>query len=78
MIAPKPLARLAGYGAFAIVVGLVVLFVLLAFETRHTPLGGIDVIQSRVTLLSLVVPFAVIIAAHVVYGRQLIRWSREP
>jgi hypothetical protein len=77
MMPPRQLARFAGYGAFAVVVGLALLFGLMAFGTRHTPLGGIDAIQARVTLVSLIVPFAVIIAVHAVYARQLIRWSRE-
>ncbi len=73
----KQFARLAGFGALAVALGIVALYAFLAWGTRYTPQGGIDHTESLVTMISLSVPFALIIAAHVVYGRQLIRWASE-
>jgi hypothetical protein len=67
--------RLAGWGILALAPVAAAGYALLAWETRYTPQGGIDRTQSLVTMISMAVPFAVIIAAVIVSARQLIRGS---
>ena len=73
----KDFARLAAFGAFGVCAGVAGLFLFLAFFTRPVPLGGIDQTQSVVALIALAVPFALIIAAHLVYARVLMKYARE-
>ena len=73
----KPYARLAAMGAFGVCAGALGLFLLLAFSSRPTPLGGIDQTQAILSWISLAVPFALIIGAHVVYARVLLNYARE-
>ena len=73
----KPYARLAAFGALGVSAGALALFLFIAFFTRSTPLGGIDETQALLSWISLAIPFALIIAAHLVYARILMRYSRE-
>jgi hypothetical protein len=73
----KPYARLAAIGAVGVSGGSAAIFLLLAWFTRSTPLGGIDGTQSILTLVSLAIPFALIIAVHVVCARVLFQYARE-
>jgi hypothetical protein len=73
----KPYARLAALGALGVSAGAFGLFVFLAFFTRPVPLGGIDQTQSMLAVISLAIPFALIIGAHVVAARVLMKYSKE-
>ena len=73
----KPYANIAALGALGVCGGVFGLYVFLAFFTRPIPLGGIDQTQSVVTLISLAVPFALIIAAHLVYARVLMKYAKD-
>lgn len=73
----KPYAKLAAMGALAVSAGVFGLFVFLAYFTRSIPAGGIDQTQALVSWISLAVPFALIIGAHLVYARVLMDYSRE-
>lgn len=73
----KPYARLAAMGALGVCAASLGLFLLLAFNSRATALGGIDQTQAILSWISLAVPFALIIGAHLVYARVLMKYSRE-
>jgi len=73
----KPYARLAAIGALAVAGGATAFFLFLIYVTRSVPLGGIDGTQAILTVLSLAIPFALIVGAHVVYARVLFRFARE-
>ena len=73
----KPYARLAALGALGVSAGTFGLFVFLAFFTRSIPLGGLDQTQAVVGWISLAIPFALIIAAHLVYARVLMNYAKE-
>lgn len=73
----KPYAKLAAFGALGVSGGAGALFLLLAWFTRSVPLGGIDQTQARLTVISLAIPFALIIGAHLVYARVLFRYAQE-
>ena len=73
----KPYARLAAMGAFGVCAGAFGLYLVVAFSTRPVPLGGIDQTQSLLTLISLAIPFSLIIGAHLVYARVLMKYAKE-
>lgn len=73
---PPKYAKLAGLGAFGACAGLLALFLFVMFITRPGRTGGIDAINAAVTWISLGGLFAVLIIAHVVIGKQLLRLSR--
>ncbi len=77
----KPYARIAALGALGACGGSAALYALIAFFTRPIRLGaiagGIDQTHSVLTLISLAVPFALIIGAHLVYVRVLMQYAKE-
>ena len=73
----KPFAKFAALGALGVCGGVLGLYVFLAFFTRPVPLGGIDQTHSVLTLISLAIPFALIIGAHLVYARVLMNYAKE-
>lgn len=73
----KPYARLAAFGALGVSAAVFGLFVFLAFFTRAIPLGGIDQTQAFLSWISLAIPFALIIGAHLVYARVLMNYAKE-
>ena len=73
---PPKFARLAGLGAFAACGGFVLLFVLLAWVSRHTPTGGMMPVLSWVTWVSVALVVLALIGVHVYLGRQLLRLAR--
>ena len=73
----KPYANIAALGALGVCVGVFALYLFLAFFTRPIPLGGIDQTHAVLTLISLAVPFALIIAAHLVYALVLRKYAKE-
>lgn len=73
----KPYARLAALGAVAVSAGALGLYLLIGFFSRPTASGGIDSTHAVLTWISLAVPIAALIAAHLVYARILLRYSKE-
>jgi hypothetical protein len=73
----KPYARLAAMGALGVCVGVAGLYLFLAFFTRPVPRGGIDQTQSLLTVIALAIPFALIIGAHLVYARILMKYGKD-
>jgi hypothetical protein len=73
----KPFAKFAALGALGVCGGVFALYLFLAFFTRPVPLGGIDQTHSVLTLISLAIPFALIIGAHLVYARVLMNYAKE-
>ena len=73
----KPFARIAALGALGVCGGVFALYVFLAFFTRPVPLGGIDQTHSVLTLISLAIPFSLIIGAHLVYARVLAKYAKD-
>ena len=73
----KPYAKLAALGALGVSAGTLGLFVFLVYYTRSIPLGGIDQTQAMLSVISLAIPFALIIGVHLVYARVLMKYSKE-
>lgn len=73
----KPYAKLAAMGALGVSGGAFGLYVFLAFFTRSEPLGGLDQTQAVLSWISLAIPFALIIGAHLVYARILMKYAKE-
>ena len=73
----KPYAKMAAMGALGVCAGTLGLFLFLVFSTRSIPLGGIDQTQALLSWISLAVPFALIIGAHLVYARVLMQYAKE-
>jgi hypothetical protein len=73
----KPYAKFAALGALGVCAGAAGLYLFLAFFTRAIPLGGIDQTQALLSWISLAIPFALIIGAHLVYARVLMNYARE-
>jgi hypothetical protein len=74
---PPKIARLAGLGAFGACAGMIALFALMIFGTRHTATGGMLPTLSIVTWISMAVVFAALIAAHIAIGKQLMHLGRN-
>lgn len=68
---PPKIARLAGLGAYGACAAFVALFLLIAWVSRHTPLGGMMPVLSVVTWISVGLVVVALIAVHVAIGRQL-------
>jgi hypothetical protein len=69
------MARLAGFGAFAVTAGLVALYAFvfwLAFPHRN----GIDTIQAHVTWMAVGIVILTLVAIHLVYARILLRVAK--
>ena len=73
---PKTIARLLGLGAYAVCAGLLALFAVAAFYSRHTPTGGIDPVTEHVTWMSMGGVVLAIIGVHLYLGRQLLLLAR--
>ena len=73
----KPFAKIAALGALGVCGGVFALFVFMAFFTRPIPLGGIDQTQSLLAWIGMAIPFSLIIGAHLVYARILMKYARE-
>jgi hypothetical protein len=68
---PPKIARLAGLGAYGACAGMIGLFALIVYFTRHTPTGGMTTGLAIELWISLAVVFAGLIAAHVAIAKQL-------
>ena len=73
----KPYAKIAALGALGVCGGVFALLLFMAFFTRPVPLGGIDQTQAVLAWLGMAVPFSLIIAAHLVYARVLMKYAKD-
>jgi FtsH-binding integral membrane protein len=76
MLPPK-YAKLAGLGAFGACAGMVALFALMVWFTRHTSTGGMTTGLWAVEVISMVIVFLCLIAAHVAIGKQLMHIGND-
>lgn len=73
---PPRIARLAGLGAFGACVAFVVVFLYVAWLSRHTSTGGMMPVLSVLTWISVAVVVLALIAVHVAIGKQLLYLGR--
>lgn len=69
-------AKLAGMGAAAISIGIVVVFAGFIWLTTHNAMSGIDPIESHVAWISVGTLCAALVAVHLVYARILLRGAK--
>jgi hypothetical protein len=70
-------AKLAALGAVGVSLGVLALYALIAFGSRHTATSGIDPTHATLTWISAAIPCAAIIAAHLAYVRVLLDESKK-
>lgn len=74
-------AKLAALGAVGVALGVLALYALIAFGSRHATLNGItrgiDTTQATLAWISAAVPAAAIIAAHLAYAKILFDESKK-
>ena len=73
----KKYARLAALGALGVAAGVFSLFLLIAIGGGHAPGSGVDATHGTLVWIGTAVPAAAIIAAHLVYAVQLLRYAKE-
>ena len=73
----KKYARLASLGALGVSAGALALFGVIAWGSTPTPSGGINGTHAMLAYIGAGVPFAAIIAVHLVYSRQLSRYAKD-
>ena len=71
-------AKLAALGAIGVSIGVVGLYALIAFGSRHTETSGIDSTHATLTFISAAIPALGIIAAHLAYVKVLLDESKKP
>ena len=74
---PPKIARLAGLGAYGACAGMIALFALIVFFTRHTSTGGMTTGLAITLWISLAVVFAAMIAAHIAIAKQLMHIGKD-
>lgn len=74
---PPKIARLAGFGAYGACAGMIALFALIMYFTRHTATGGITTGLAIELWISLGVVFVALIAAHIAIGKQLMHVAKD-
>ena len=74
---PPKIAKLAGLGAYGACAGMIALFALIIFFTRHTTTGGMTTSLAMEFWISMAVVFAALIAAHVAIAKQLMQLGRD-
>lgn len=74
----QPYAKMAALGALAVSAGAFALWLLTVYIARPVAGGGID--NTHFVLSAMIVGMicAALIAAHVVFARQLLRYAKEP
>ncbi len=73
----KKYAKLASFGALAVVFALVGLYAFMAWGSSPTPLGGIDQTQALIAYIGIACPLGAIAAAHLVFYRVLSNYAKE-
>jgi hypothetical protein len=69
-------AKLAALGAIGVSFGVLGLYLLIAFGSRHTADSGVDSTHAMLTWISAAIPAAGIIAAHLAYVKVLLNESK--
>jgi hypothetical protein len=67
----EKMMKLAGLGAAGVAGGTFVAYAALVFIFRHTPNGGFDHVLWSVVTVAMIIPVAVIAAAHLAFAKQL-------
>jgi hypothetical protein len=70
-------AKLAAVGAVGVSLGVLGLYALIAFGSRHTAASGVDATHATLTWISAAIPAAAIIAAHLAYVKVLLDESKR-
>lgn len=70
-------AKLAALGAVGVSFGVLALYALIAYGARPTAVGGIDTIHATLTWISVAIPAAALIAAHLAYAKILLDESKR-
>ena len=73
----KKYARLAAFGALGVAAGVMGLYLLIAIGGSHSPGSGVDATHGAVVWIGTAIPVAALIAAHVAYAVQLLRYAKE-
>jgi len=73
----KPYAKLAALGALAVSAGALGLWLLTIVVTRPARGGGIDSAHFVLSVMSVGIICAAVIAVHLVFARQLFRYAKE-
>lgn len=71
-------AKLAAFGAVAVSFGVLALYGLIAFGSRHTADSGIDRTEAILVWISAAIPLGAIIAVHLAYAKILLDESKRP
>jgi hypothetical protein len=71
------IARLAAYGAYLVVVGLIGVLAFLWWLTRPVPTGGMNGGIAALTLIPAVVVVVALAAVHIVLARQLLAGAKR-
>lgn len=74
---PPKIARLAGLGAYGACAGMIGLFALIMYFTRHTATGGMTTGLAIELWISLAVVFVALIAAHIAIAKQLMHLAKD-
>lgn len=68
---PPKVARLAGLGAYGASAGILFIFLLVSWASRHTAQGGMTPALAWVTWISLFIVAVLLILVHIAIGKQL-------
>jgi len=71
------IARLAAYGAYLVVAGLIGVFAFLVWLTMPVPTGGMNGGMAALTLIPAAVVVVIVAAVHIVLARQLSGGARR-
>lgn len=73
----KTHGRLAAFGALGVSAGSFALWILLVLISGQSPTGGMDFEHTLLTRVSTGVIILTLIAVHVAFARQLLRYVKE-
>jgi hypothetical protein len=78
MIMPtmKTHGRVAALGALGVCAGCVALYALVIWIAVPTPTTGIDFEHALITMISVAVIIAALVAVHLVFARQLLAYTK--
>ena len=76
-VSVRKYAKLAAFGAIGVSLGVVALYALVAFGSSHSEGSGIDSTQAMIAYISVAIPAAAIIAAHLAYVKVLLAESKK-
>ena len=72
----RKFAKLAALGAVGVSIGVLGLYALIAFASSPSATGGIDRTHAMITWISVAIPAAAIIGAHLAYVKVLLDESK--